>query len=545
FVVPVAVIDGGVRSLAQVTVLEVVAELPHPSTAVNVLTCVTVHVAVVAGASLEVMVTVPHASVAVAEPSAALISAAVGLHAKVFVVPVAVIDGGVRSLVQVTVLEVVAELPHPSTAVNVLTCVTVHVAVVAGASLEVMVTVPHASVAVAEPSAALISAAVGLHAKVFVVPVAVIDGGVRSLVQVTVLEVVAELPHPSTAVNVLTCVTVHVAVVAGASLEVMVTVPHASVAVAEPSAALISAAVGLHAKVFVVPVAVIDGGVRSLVQVTVLEVVAELPHPSTAVNVLTCVTVHVAVVAGASLEVMVTVPHASVAVAEPSAALISAAVGLHAKVFVVPVAVIDGGVRSLVQVTVLEVVAELPHPSTAVNVLTCVTVHVAVVAGASLEVMVTVPHASVAVAEPSAALISAAVGLHAKGFVVPVAVIDGGVRSLVQVTVLEGVAEVPHPSTAVNVLTCVTVHVAVVAGASLEVMVTVPHASVAVAEPSAALISAAVGLHAKVFVVPVAVIDGGVRSLVQVTVLEVVAELPHPSTAVNVLTCVTVHVAVV
>src|SRR5512145_993362 len=318
------------------------------------------------------MVTGPHASVAVAVPSAALISDAVGLHPKVVAVPVAVIDGGVRSEVHVTVLDVVAVLPQPSTAVNVLTCVTVQVEVVAGASEEVMVTGPHASVAVAVPSAALISDAVGLHPKVVAVPVAVIDGGVRSAVQVTVLEAVAVLPQPSTAVNVLTCVTVQVEVVAGASEEVMVTGPHASVAVAVPSAALISDAVGLHPKVVAVPVAVIDGGVRSEVHVTVLEAVAVLPQPSTAVNVLPCLTVQVEVVAGASEEVMVTGPHASVAVAVPSAALISDAVGLHPKVVAVPVAVIDGGVRSAVQVTVLEAVAVLPQPSTAVNVLTCV-----------------------------------------------------------------------------------------------------------------------------------------------------------------------------
>src|SRR5687767_5235979 len=157
---------------------------------------------------------------------------------------------------------------------------------------------------------------------------------------------------------------------------------------------------GLHPKVLVVPVAVIVGGTRSLVQVTVLEVVAVLPQASTAVNVLTCVTVQVAVVAVASEEVIVTAPHASVAVAVPSAASISLAAGLHPKVLVVPVAVIVGGTWSAVHVTVLEAVAVLPQASTAVNVLTCVTVQVAVVAVSSEEVIVTAPHASVAVAVP-------------------------------------------------------------------------------------------------------------------------------------------------
>jgi len=47
----------------------------------------------------------------------------------------------------------------------------------------------------------------------------------------------------------------------------------------------------------------------------------------------------------------------------------------------------------------------------------------------------------------------------------------------------------------------------------------------------------AAGLHARVNVVPVAVIVGGERSFVHVTVLDVVIELPHPSVAVNVLVC--------
>src|SRR5436190_6751029 len=90
----------------------------------------------------------------------------------------------------------------------------------------------------------------------------------------------------------------------------------------------------------------------------------------------------------------------------------SAADRLQPNVLVVPVAVIDGGIRSAVQVTVLEVVAVLPQPSTAVKVLICVTVQLAVVAAASLDVIVTAPHASVAVAVPKAAVISAAVGLQ-------------------------------------------------------------------------------------------------------------------------------------
>ena len=64
---------------------------------------------------------------------------------------------------------------------------------------------------------------------------------------------------------------------------------------------------------------------------------------------------------------------------------------------------------------------------------------------------------------------------------------------------------------------------------------TVPQASLAVADPSAALTAADDGLQPGVDVVPVAVIVGGVSSCVQVTVLKAEAVLPHASVAVHVL----------
>jgi hypothetical protein len=70
---------------------------------------------------------------------------------------------------------------------------------------------------------------------------------------------------------------------------------------------------------------------------------------------------------------------------------------------------------------------------------------------------------------------------------------------------------------------------------SEEFTVGVPQASDADAVPRAAFISAAVGLHPSVVVVPPVVITGGVRSLVHVTLVEAVAELPQPSAALNVL----------
>jgi len=201
---------------------------------------------------------------------------------------------------------------------------------------------PQASVAVAVPSAALISEAEGLQPKVFVVPVAVITGAIRSLVHVIVLTAVAVLPQASTAVNVLVCVCEQDPVT-GPSINVSVGIPQASVAVAVPSAAVISEAEGLHPRVKAVPVVVIVGGTRSLVHVIVLTAVAVLPQASTAVNVLVWVCEQDPVT-GPSINVSVGIPQASVAVAVPRAAVISEAEGLHPKVKVVPVVVIVGAV---------------------------------------------------------------------------------------------------------------------------------------------------------------------------------------------------------
>src|SRR6266496_1777637 len=455
-----------------------------------------------------------------------------GLHSGVNVVPVAVIVGGVLSLVHVTVLEAVAVLPQASVAVNVLVCDWAQVPLT-GPSLDVTVGVPQASVAVADPSAASMAADDGLHPGVNVVPVAVITGGVLSLVHVTVLEAVAVLPQASVAVHVLVCDLAQVPLTAP-STGVSVNVPQASVAVADPRAASIAADVGLHPRVNVVPVAVITGGVAAADQVIVLDVVAVLPQASVAVHVLVCDWAQVPLTAP-SPGVSVNVPQASVAVALPRAASIAADVGLHPRVNVVPVAVITGGVAAADQVIVLDVVAVLPQASVAVNVLVCDWAQVPLT-GPSLDVTVGVPQASVAVADPSAASIAADDGLHPGVNVVPVAVITGGVLSPVHVTVLEAVAVLPQASVAVHVLVCDLAQVPLTAP-STGVRVNVPQASVAVALPRAASIAADVGLHPRVNVVPVAVITGGVAAADQVIVLDVVAVLPQASVAVNVLVC--------
>src|SRR6266550_6152952 len=230
----------------------------------------------------------PQASVAVAVPSAASIAVDVGLQLSVVAAPVAVIVGGVISSVQVAVLDVVAVLPQPSVAVNTLVWLRSHPLLTTAPSLVVTVGVPQASVAVALPSAASIAADVGLQLSVVAAPDAVITGAVRSSVQVAVLDVVAVLPQPSLAVNVLVCDLKHPLLATAPSVVVTVGVPQASVAVAVPSAAFISDATGLQLSVVAAPVAVITGAVRSSVQVAVLDVAAVLPQASVAANILVC-----------------------------------------------------------------------------------------------------------------------------------------------------------------------------------------------------------------------------------------------------------------
>ena len=154
---------GALGALSQLTVLDTVALLPQPSTAVNILVCEDEQLLVDTGPSVNVIVAVLHASVADAEPSAAVISVEAGLQPSGTSAYDPVNVGGIRSLVQVTVLEVVAELPQPSTAVNILVCEDEQLDVDTAPSVNVTVAVLHASVAVAVPSAASISEAKGLQ----------------------------------------------------------------------------------------------------------------------------------------------------------------------------------------------------------------------------------------------------------------------------------------------------------------------------------------------------------------------------------------------
>ena len=95
----------------------------------------------------------------------------------------------------------------------------------------------------------------------------------------------------------------------------------------------------------------------------------------------------------------------------------------------------------------------------------------------------------------------------------------------------------PQASVALNVLVCARLHPVLCTGPSLDTIVGALHASVADAFPSATLMTAAVGLQPNIVDVPITVSAGGVRSLIQVTVLDAVKKLPVLSITVNVLVC--------
>ena len=226
----------------------------------NVLVCDALHVVVDIAPSIAVIVVVLQPSVAVAEPRAASISEEEGLQPRVVVVPLAVMDGPLRSRIHVTVVEAVAELPQPSEAENVLVCEALHEVVVIGPSETITAGVLQAAVAVAEPRTAVISEADGLQPSVATAPVIIIVGGLGTLVHVTVVEAVAVLPQASMAVNVLVLEALHDVVAIAPSVDVIVGVLQPSEAVAVPRAALISEAEGLQPRVVTAPVIVITGG---------------------------------------------------------------------------------------------------------------------------------------------------------------------------------------------------------------------------------------------------------------------------------------------
>lgn len=125
-------------------------------------------------------------------------------------------------------------------------------------------------------------------------------------------------------------------------------------------------------------------------------------------------------------------------------AVVSPAASVQANVtFNEPAAVVHtGAATSTVQVTVLVTVEMLPQASVEVNVLVCEEVHPVMTTAASVALTVTVPQLSVAVAEPSAAFICAADGLHVTGKGICVTVIVGEIKSTILVVAGDSI----HPA---------------------------------------------------------------------------------------------------
>ena len=150
--------------------------------------------------------------------------------------------------------------------------------------------------------------------------------------------------------------------------------------------------------------------------------------------------------------------------------------------------------------------------------------------------IVGLPQASGAVAVPNAAFISPLDGLQPSVVVVPLAMSVDPARPTVHGTVLAAVEILPQASLAVNVLVLEREQPLLEIFPSFEVIVGLLQASVAVAAPRAALISALDGLQPRVIVLlPVRTIVGAVLSTVHVTVLDAVDVLPQASLAVHVL----------
>jgi hypothetical protein len=231
-----------------------------------------------------------------------------------------------------------------------------------------------------------------------------------------VCDAVPVLPHASTALHVRMIVLAQLAPDSAPSVNVAVNpVEQLSLTVGAGTAASICACVGLHIMVPIVP-RVNVGGVTSLVNVTVCVAVPVLPHASVAVHVFITDRVHPVPVSVPTVPVAVNpVLQLSVTLATvPNAFAISVDVGLHITA-VEGFNVITGAVLSKVQVTILEIVVVLLHPSLAVKVLVCDRPQPVLCKRPSVDDTVGVPHASVAVAVPSAASIADGEGLHPNG----------------------------------------------------------------------------------------------------------------------------------
>src|SRR5580765_1532871 len=105
----------------------------------------------------------PHASNAVAVPSAAVIATGSGSQPRSTDPELIVNAGGVLSANQLTVLDTLAVLPHASNALNVLVSARLHPLLTIGPSTAITVGPLQASDAIAAPSVAFIVTAEGLQ----------------------------------------------------------------------------------------------------------------------------------------------------------------------------------------------------------------------------------------------------------------------------------------------------------------------------------------------------------------------------------------------
>ena len=142
------------------------------------------------------------------------------------------------------------------------------------------------------------------------------------------------------------------------------------------------------------------------------------------------------------------------------------------------------------------------------------------------DVIVGVPHASVAVAAPGAGTLA---GLQPNSDPGGQKVKVGGVVSTVHVKTCSQVEVLPHPSVAVYVRVCERRQPLTVIVPNDEVIVGVPQASVAAAAPGA---GTSTGLHPRLLPGGQKVKVGAVVSTVHVKTWAQVAVLPHPSVAV-------------
>ena len=258
--------------------------------------------------------------------------------------------------------------------------------------------------------------------------------------------------------------------------DVIVGTPHASVAVAAPGG---GTPAGLQPRSPPGGQNVKVGGVTSTVQVKTCVQVDVFPQPSVAVYVRVWDLRHPLTVIVPNDDVIVGVPHASVAVAAPGA---GTPAGLQPRSPPGGQNVKVGGVTSTIQVKSCVQVDVLPQPSVAIYVLVCDLRQPFTVIVPNDDVIVGVPHASVAVAAPGA---GTPAGLQPRSPPGGQNVNAGGVTSTVQVKTCVQVDVFPQPSVAVYVRVWDLIHPVTVIEPNEDVIVGVPHASVAVAAPGA------------------------------------------------------------